>query len=159
MNPRNEMLNNLDEAMTAIVKGKAEAAMIPLWRIHVALRELDIRPSTRYDSDRTYTEDDQGNWREVNASIRDSIRKIAGTDKLPPMVPVKGKRIRAIDVPCSRCGAKRGEPCTGFTSPVGGEPTGEPIKTYHQARHKMAKRKNDMNRQPATPTVIPLDEV
>jgi len=144
------MLNDLDQAMTAIVLGKSEAAMIPLWRIHMALRQLDIREPMK-DMD------------EVNASIRDSIRKIAGTDdryqaklerdrarkareremvraakqgKLPPMRRLR--KIQVREVPCPRCGAKAGQPCTGFTSPVNGTPTGKAIKTFHQARQDKA---------------------
>ena len=133
MNPRNTMLNTLDEAMNLIANGQAEAAMLPLWRINMMLRDLDIRPPLPGQD-------------EFNASIRDSIRKIAGTDKLPPMQPIKRKQKKRIPpnsvirVPCPRCGAKVGDPCFGFTNAGrnGVVDTSKTIATFHTARNEKA---------------------
>lgn len=155
-NPRNELLKVIEEAMDYISIGKPEAAMVTLWRVHSALRADDLVVSMRPSS-----------MNEVNASIRDSIRKIAGTDKLPAMKPVNGKPKRlkmgsTLQVPCPRCGASKGDPCFAFTNPGrnGVPDTSKTIQTYHTARTRKAQAsKRAIPQQAFEPIVVPLDEV
>jgi len=122
----------IDNAMSLILDGHYDTALGVLWRLR--------RESERVPMDREMS------MTEVNESIRDSIRKIAGTDKLPPMQPIKRKQKKRIPpnsvirVPCPRCGAKAGNPCFGFTNAGrnGVVDTSKIIATFHTARNEKA---------------------
>jgi len=137
----------IDNAMSLILDGHYDTALGVLWRLR---RESERVPM-----------DQEMSMTEVNASIRDSIRKIAGTDKLPPMRPIKTKRIppnSVIKMKCPRCGAKPGKPCFGMTMPGRNAKvdTSKTIATFHTARTEHAKWSRE---QQIAPIIVPLDEV
>jgi hypothetical protein len=142
MNPRNELLKVIEEAMDHISIGKPEAAMVTLWRVHSALRADDLIVSMR-----PAFNDNVADFRRSMAQAGHPIQ-----DKLPPIKQRKQQKKRippnsVISIPCPRCGAKAGDPCFGFTmAGKNGVPdTSKTIKTFHLARVDKAHKRNKMN--------------
>jgi len=145
MNP----IDNIWNAMELIATGDTDTALGILWRVQGHLQRAEREALGVMSMD------------EVNASIRDSIRKIADTreavdkemstypgQKLPAMKPINGKPKRiapnsVIGVSCPRCGAKPHQPCFGMTMPGrhAQVDTSKTIATFHQARQDKARKK------------------
>ena len=172
----------IDNAMSLILDGHYDTALGVLWRmkresepmsmdevnasIRDSIRRIANSPAEptlaqRALADRDAHEAKLARDRERKKREREMLREMKGGSitKLPPMKRIRPLKVR--EVPCPKCGAKAGQPCTGYTSAGKfGKPTGKPIKTYHTARTNKVKWSNAPILKPIdVAVVVPLDEV
>jgi hypothetical protein len=170
-----QLLSILEQAMDLIVDDRPDAAIATLWRVRRELKDINFAidmPSSvvfageiRYEApaivsrqsipvlseDTFKREAEKAKDRERKRLAREKAHAVA--NGLPPIKPINGsvKPTKSSEIPCPKCGAKPGMPCTGYTTAgKWGKPTGEPIKTFHTGRIRKAQQMTQERQRKAT---------
>ena len=122
-----------------IMYGRTDEAIGILWQVQGRVKQMEEELQAQFDQllkdielEDVYVADEvklTDNWQRQQRA------------KLPPMKPIRGKRVRAIDVVCPSCNAQPGQQCHRMTKRgTGGVPIpGEYVNHNHNPRIKRAK--------------------